>query len=198
LLGTVPTVEETDPEAYALFLQARQLGRQAQFTALERSNALYQQALAIEPDYAAAWAGLARNYSTQAIFVRRPIDEGFRPAREAANRPLAIYPEPAQAYATLSEIAGAHDNDLATAARHLERALELAPTDTDILGSAAGWAFDLGRLDEAIGLPPLTLHERHNDCRCVDQEAPGGLAKARMPAAARRALRFDSRLTLPR
>ena len=152
LLGALPTVEETDPEAYALFLQARQLGRQVQFTTLEQSNALYQQALAIERDYAAAWAGLARNYRIQASFVRRPIDEGFQLARDAANRALAIDPESALAYATLSEIAEAHDNDLATAARHLERALELAPTDADILGSAAAWAFNLGRLDKAIAL----------------------------------------------
>ena len=28
LLGVTPTVQETNPEAYALFLQARHLGRQ--------------------------------------------------------------------------------------------------------------------------------------------------------------------------
>ncbi|MBK5097485.1 MAG: adenylyl cyclase, partial [Gemmatimonadetes bacterium] len=55
LLGAAPTVEATDPEAYALFLQARQLGRQFTAEGYERSNSLYEQALEIEPEYAAAW-----------------------------------------------------------------------------------------------------------------------------------------------
>jgi TolB-like protein/Tfp pilus assembly protein PilF len=152
LLGAAPTVEETDPEAYALYLQARQLGRQFTAESVEQSNALYQRALEIDPDYAAAWAGLANNYSGQALSGQRPIDEGYRLAREAANRALAIDPEYAPAYAVLGGIAGAYDNDLAAAARHLERALALAPTSPDILRRAARLAGDLGRLDEAIAL----------------------------------------------
>ena len=55
LLGETPTVEATDPEAYTLVLQARQLSRQSTAEGYERSNALYEQALEIEPQYAAAW-----------------------------------------------------------------------------------------------------------------------------------------------
>jgi len=153
LLGEAPTVEETDPEAYALFLQARHLGRQHTAEGFERSNALYQQALEIEPDYAAAWAGLARNYTTQASNLGvRSMDEGFRLAREAADRALAIDPEYAEAYARLGRIALLYDGDLAAAARHIERALELEPTNPDILRRATILAGDLGRLDEAISL----------------------------------------------
>jgi TolB-like protein/Tfp pilus assembly protein PilF len=152
LLGEAPTVEQTDPEAYALLLQARQLGRQGTAEGWEQSNALYQQALAMDPDYAAAWVGLARNYGLQAGFVLLPSDETYRLAREAANRALAIDPEFAEAYAALSEIATSRDGDLEAAARHLERALELSPADTDIIGWAARLARDLGRLDQAIAL----------------------------------------------
>ncbi|MEK6255129.1 MAG: tetratricopeptide repeat protein, partial [Gemmatimonadales bacterium] len=152
LVGESPTVEETDPEAYALYLQARQLGRRGSVESVEQSIALYEQALEIEPDYAAAWAGLARNYTFQVAFVPGVIDEGIRLAREAANRALAIDPEYAPAYATLSGIASAYDNDLATAAQHLERALALEPTNPDIIGAAAGLVRKLGRLDEAIAL----------------------------------------------
>jgi TolB-like protein/Flp pilus assembly protein TadD len=152
LLGEPPTVEETDPEAYALYLQARQLGRRGSVESVEQSIALYEQALEIEPDYAAAWAGLARNYTFQVSFVLGPIDEGIRLAREAANRALAIDPEYAQAYAELGQIAAVYDGDLATAAQHLERALALEPTNPDIIGAAAGLVRKLGRLDEAIAL----------------------------------------------
>ena len=151
LLGAAPTVEATDLAAYALYLQARQLGRQGTAEGLERSMALYQQALEIDPDYAAAWAGLARDYYTRAGTELHPIDEGYQLARDAANRALAIDPEYAPAYAQLGYIAVYH-GDLATATRHLERALALDPTDSDIITNAAILARSLGRLDEAIAL----------------------------------------------
>ena len=153
LLGAAPTVEETDPQAYALFLQARQLGRQDTAEGYERSNALYEHALEIESEYAAAWVGLAFNYMSQAGFLGvLTFDEGYTLAREAVNRALAINPEYAPAYAALGRIARSYDNDLAAAARHVERALELDPTNPDILGRAARLALSLGRLDEAIAL----------------------------------------------
>jgi TolB-like protein/Tfp pilus assembly protein PilF/tRNA A-37 threonylcarbamoyl transferase component Bud32 len=151
LLGSVPTLEATDPATYALYLQARHLGRQGTAEGLEQSNALYEQALEIDPDYAAAWAGLARNYYTQAGTELHPIDEGYQLAREAANRALAIDLEYAPAYAQLGYIA-VYDGDLAVAARHLERALALDPTNSDIIANAAILARSLGRLDEAIAL----------------------------------------------
>ena len=82
LLGAAPTADVTDPEAYTLVLQARQLSRQSTAEGYERSNALYEQALEIESEYAAAWVGLAFNYMSQAGFLGvRTFDEGYRLAR---------------------------------------------------------------------------------------------------------------------
>jgi TolB-like protein/lipoprotein NlpI len=152
LLGGAPKVEQTDPEAYALFLQARQLGRQFTAEGFEQSIALYERALEIDSDYAAAWAGLSNNYGNQTSFGLRPIDEGYRLAREAANRALAIDSEYAPAHALLGRVAMSHEGDLAAAARHYERALRLASTDADVLRSAASLAKNLGRLDDAFAL----------------------------------------------
>ncbi len=152
LLGAAPTVAEIDPEAYALFLQARQTGRLFTEEGFERSNALYEQALEIEPEYAAAWTGLSFNNVVLANVGMRPLDEGYRLAREAANRALAIDPDYAPAHAIFGRIASNHDNDLAAAARHIERALELDPTNPEILDRASSFSASLGRLDQSIAL----------------------------------------------
>jgi len=152
LLSAAPVVKETDPEAYALFLQARHLARQGTTKAFEQSIALYQRALAIAPDYIAAWDGLAAVYCDQTDRGLRPVEEGYALARVAADKALAIDPDHPQGHARLGWIEIVYNGDLAAAARYLERALELDPTDPDILGDAAVLAEDLGRLEEAVAL----------------------------------------------
>ncbi len=149
LLVEAPHVQEVDPEAYALVLQARHLTNQASAENFEQSIALYQQALAIEPEYAAAWDGLARNYAAQANYGLLPAAEGAALAREAAERALAIDPDFAPAHARLGWIAMVFDSDLAQAARHFERTLELEPAN---LANAAALLLSLDRLEEAIPL----------------------------------------------
>jgi TolB-like protein/Flp pilus assembly protein TadD len=150
LMGGVPEAEPTNGEAYALFLQGRALGHQRTSEGFEGAIQVLEQASALEPDYAPAWAELARVYATQAGSGERPAGEAFQAARVAANRALSIDPEYAPAIAGLGLVALSHDRDLATASRYYEQALALAPTDTDIIGDAATLAQSLGRLDEAI------------------------------------------------
>jgi TolB-like protein/Tfp pilus assembly protein PilF len=152
LLGDVPIVKKINPQAFALYLQARHLGSQHTAEAFEQSNRLYQQALAIDPNYATAWAGLARNYHLQAGIGLLPNNEGNLQARAAAQQALAIDPEHALAHAYLGRIAAMYDQDLESAARHLERALALEPANPDILNRGAALARDLSRLDEAIAM----------------------------------------------
>jgi TolB-like protein/lipoprotein NlpI len=152
LLGGAPKARAVDPHAYALYLQARQLGRQNTPEAYERSIALYQQALTIDANYAAAWDGLASNYVDQAAYALRPMEDGYRLARDAVGKALAIDPDFASAYARLGQIAQSYDSDLAAAARHFEQALALEPTNTDIIRHTAALAATLGRHDLAIAL----------------------------------------------
>jgi TolB-like protein len=160
LLGAAPKVHKTSPEAYAEFLQARQLDRQYTHQGLEQSAALYQQALAIDPAYAAAWAGLADNYRNQVTEGFLNSDEGFPLARTATNRALAIDSDNALAHASLGWIALLYDGDLAAGARHFEHALALAPGDPDFMLGAAWLAQTLGRMDNAID---ITAHANARD-----------------------------------
>jgi TolB-like protein/lipoprotein NlpI len=151
LLGAAPKARTTDPEAYALYLQAVQLGRQFTAEAFQQSDALYRKVLAIDPRYAPAWAELADNLNHEAGQGLLSNKEGFAQSREAANKALAIDPDYALAHARLGYIAIA-DNDLAGAAEHLKRALALDPADLGVLRNSGLLLTSLGRLDEALAL----------------------------------------------
>ena len=86
LLGAAPTVRQTDPKAYTLYLQAVQLGRQFTPEAFTQSDALYRQVLEIDPRYAPAWHELARNFINKANAGLLPNSEGYARAREAEEK----------------------------------------------------------------------------------------------------------------
>src|SRR5207302_4053955 len=62
LLGAARKVRTTDPKAYALYLQARELGRQVTAEADAKSDALFRQVLEIDPRYALASDALALHF----------------------------------------------------------------------------------------------------------------------------------------
>ena len=152
LLAAAPKVRTTDPQAYALYLQAKELARQFTPEAFAKSDALFRQALEIDPRYAPAWTGLAVNFNAEVGMGVMSSQEGYARAREAAEKALAIDPEYAPAHAALGLSAMQSDNDLVGAARHLERALALDPTGVAILSGSANLLSSLGRLDQALAL----------------------------------------------
>ena len=151
LLGAAPKAKAVNPKAYALFLQARQLSRLGTAEALDQAIAVHEQALAIDPNLAASWEGLAYCYISQTQDARS-TDEGFRLARDAVNKALAIEPALAVAHARLGNIARTYDSDLVAAAGHLEHALSLEPANAEIIAEAMGLMRDLGRLDQNVAL----------------------------------------------
>jgi adenylate cyclase len=155
LLGAAPTARETDPRAYALFLQARELGRQASAESLTKSDSLFRRVLAIDSSYAPAWVLLSGTLINEANFGLLPRGEASAEARDAAERALAIDPGYAPAEAQLGWIAMTFDNDLVAAARHLHRGLELDPSDAAVLGNSAWLLQNVGHRDEALALDEL-------------------------------------------
>ena len=151
LLSDMPKAGKTKPEAYALYLQARSLGYRSTAESLEQSNALYEQVLAIDPKYAAAWAGLARNKISGVFFGTVPSQDSLL-ARKMAQKALAIDPGFAPAHATLGQIAIDYDHDLAASARHIQRALALEPSNLGVISTASVLLASLGRLESAIEL----------------------------------------------
>ena len=152
LLSAAPKARTTDPEAYALYLQAVQLGRQVTAEAFQQSDALYRKVLATDPRYAPAWNGLATNFANETDQGLLPNKEGYSQSRDAANKAIAIAPDYAPAHASLGYIAMYGDDDLAAAAEHFKHALALDPADLDDLRTSAWLLSNLGRPDEALAL----------------------------------------------
>ena len=157
LLGDVPVVRETDPEAYASYLQARHLRRQRSTESLGQAELLLKQVLSVEPDYAAAWDELSAVYLYSASLGLQSFPDAYARARDAIDNALAADPNYAPALASLSFISKAYDNDLVAAAEYLERALQLEPTNIAIIGTAALLYSSLGRFDEATAFNEFTV-----------------------------------------
>ncbi len=153
-----------NPEAFQLYLQGKFFGERTTQADTDKAIALFQRALALDPNFALAWTGLSRIHQVQAGFGFAPIDEGYERAREAANHALRIAPDLAEGHIELGLVQESHDWNWAAADKSFRRALELAPGDAHALMSAAGLARVLGRFDEgmkltrmAVALDPLSV-----------------------------------------
>jgi TolB-like protein/cytochrome c-type biogenesis protein CcmH/NrfG len=177
LLGEEPKATETDPEAYTLFLRARQLGRQGSADSMMQALPLYTQALDIDPDYAPAWDGMGSAYTNLANFQVIPEDEGYAKAKAAFEQALKVDPDNARARAGLGWHATEYLADYVTAARYYREALERDPQDIGVLNGAAVLLQTLGRIDEGIA-----IHEYLVERDPLNETTLNNLASAYMDA----------------
>ena len=114
-------------EAYELYLKGRVLLYQRGM-AMFRARECFEEALALDTQYALAHAGLADSYSILGYhgFIAPP--EAWPPARQAAEQAVALAPELAEAHNALAIVAFARDWDWVTAGREFRRSLELNPS----------------------------------------------------------------------
>jgi TolB-like protein/predicted TPR repeat methyltransferase len=168
LLGAAPKSGEVNPEAYAQYLQGRYFTERRTRKDGENAFAAYRKALAISPDYAAAWAGLSIVLGRQAGQSYIELHEGYKEARAAAQKALELDPNLPEAHAALGFIQVSYDWDWAGAQASLQRALELAPGDARILAQMGVLQRYLGNMDasielnrRAVELDPLALIGYH-------------------------------------
>lgn len=112
----------------------------------EKSVALFEEAVALDPDYAEAWAGLADALAT----VPRPPRQAMPRARAAALRALELDPDLAAAHHRLAGIHLYYDWDWEAARREYERAIEIDPGYVTAHHSYAAYFPILGRHGEAL------------------------------------------------
>jgi eukaryotic-like serine/threonine-protein kinase len=141
---------QVNPEAYEAYLRGRYEWNKRTAEGLRRGADFFQQALAKDPGYAAAYAGLADSYFSLAYSadVLRPR-EGVPKARAAAVKALEIDESLAEAHATLGAIKLFYEWDWTGAELELKRAIALNPgyaTAHHWYGLCLGWT---GRVPEA-------------------------------------------------
>jgi len=168
LLGTAPKSVEADPEAYALYLQGRYFYARRTGADWEKAARAYEEALQIDSDYAAAWAGLSRVYASQAGATYIDLHPGYALARQAAQKALALDPSLPEGYLAQATIQMSYDWDWAGAEVSLQRAMELAPGQADAVTEMGLLQRYLGDLDQAVTmgrraveLDPLSLRGLH-------------------------------------
>ncbi len=91
-------------EAYQLYLQARHQWKRRGQGPIERSIELLNQALALDPEFARAYAGLAAAYVVLPGYSGESVEAMNEKAAAAARQALARDPNLAEAHAVLAEI----------------------------------------------------------------------------------------------
>jgi len=114
-----------DPEAYDLYLKGRYFWNQRSPEGIQKSIALFQQAIGKDPRYALAFAGLADSYELLAFYEALPPKEILPEWRRAASRALELDPSSAEARASLADVSYEFEWDFSAAEREFQKAIAL-------------------------------------------------------------------------
>jgi DNA-binding winged helix-turn-helix (wHTH) protein/tetratricopeptide (TPR) repeat protein len=151
--GSLQSYRPRASQAYFLQLQARTHLKQFTRLPVLKALTLFEQALALDPDYAMAHAGLGSTYLLMAsTAMLRPLqaDEAMPIARRAAERALVIDENLAEAWAVLGRVKMEYDWDWNGAEADLAHAVALNPSSVEAVGTFGQFLSAMGRHDEAI------------------------------------------------
>ncbi len=149
----LPSYRPRVAEAYFLQLQARAHLKPFTRLPLLKALTLFEQALALDPDYAMAHAGLGAAYLRMAsTAMLRPlqVDEAMPMARRAAERALALDDSLAEAWAVLGRVKMEYDWDWEGAEADLAHAVTLNSSSVEALATLGQFLSAMGRHEEAV------------------------------------------------
>ncbi|MEP7116750.1 MAG: tetratricopeptide repeat protein, partial [Acidobacteriota bacterium] len=139
-------------EAYHLFLRGRYLSYQLGNVAASLMGALdcFSKAAALDPNFAAAQAGVADSYIMLGYYTILPSTQAAEQGRAAAQRAVDLDPDLADGYSALGWAKTVFGLDLSTAEADLRRALALNPNHVPARCYLGVYLFAVGRFDESI------------------------------------------------
>jgi tetratricopeptide (TPR) repeat protein len=126
-----PSQKVRNVAAYELYLRGRQLfATSTDRASIAHAQRYFEEALRLDPQLAAAHAGLSDIYTRLAIFGHMPAADGFARAKESARHALALDSTVAEAHTALAHALCVSEFAWDDADRSFERAIALNPTYT--------------------------------------------------------------------
>ena len=152
-----------NPEAQEAYLRGSYLLR-GTYEQRRLAGQYFERAVQLDPQYAAAYAGLAEYYSSN---LEMPATEAIRKAKEAAQTALRLDPGLAQAHRAAGNILYYGDWDRAGAEKEFKEALRLNPSDAEahrtysmFLSAESDTGGAIQQIQTAQSLDPLFLASR--------------------------------------
>jgi serine/threonine protein kinase/Tfp pilus assembly protein PilF len=153
LTGDRPLVKRhtENVEAYYLYLRGHHCLLRVTGESLTKGKEYLEQAIAHDPNYALAYAGIAEYYCLSAWWGFISPKEALPKAKAAALEALGRDDMLAEAHLQLGMVKGMGDFDWAGAEREFQRALELNPASPTVrIWYVEFFLRPVGRLDEAL------------------------------------------------
>lgn len=141
-------------DTYTLYLQARAIAMNfVQSEDIQRAIDLIHRALKLDPNFARAWATLARYRAFgYEYFTTGNHQQVSADARSAAERALMLDPKLADAHLAMAQILFDLDWDWGAAESEIRQALALDPGSAEAFQWASAIVRTVGRFDEALQL----------------------------------------------
>src|SRR5438270_826513 len=124
MMAAAPT---TDTIAYELYLKGRFFWNKRTGADLKHAIDYFNEAIAKDPNYALAYAGLADSYTLLSVFSAASPHDSIPQARAAAKKALELDNTLAEAHASFGRILSGYDYDFERAIAEFERAIQLNP-----------------------------------------------------------------------
>jgi TolB-like protein/Flp pilus assembly protein TadD len=161
MMAALPT---TDTNAYELYHKGRSLWEKRSGDNIPKAIAFYEQAIASDPNYALAYAGLANAYVILPYWTNANRREANTKAKEAALKALGIDPNLAEAHRALGKVLFFSEIDIPGATREYQRAIELKPNEAaahhwygnDVLAATGRFEEAIAEGKRAVSLDPLS------------------------------------------
>jgi TolB-like protein/DNA-binding winged helix-turn-helix (wHTH) protein len=137
-------------EAYGLYLRGRFLQNKFNAPNLLKSLEYFQQAVALDPNFAIAYVALAESTGRLAQFRNLPKQDYKQMSRDYAFKAISLDDQLPEARTMLAGVLLASDYDFAGAEREYQRALELNPNYADAYIWRGQLLSSFGRHEEAL------------------------------------------------
>jgi serine/threonine protein kinase/tetratricopeptide (TPR) repeat protein len=147
--GAIKAARTSNVRAYEYYLRGRQLYHQWRRESLEGADDMFRRAIALDPDYALAYTGLADSSAFRYMYASG-AEEALQQADAASRRAVELDPTLAEAHAARGLTLSCQKR-LEEADEELRRAMELDPTLYEAPYYYARMLQMQGRLAEAVG-----------------------------------------------